>query len=310
MFISTLNLLLELRKGTLELDIIKQHLQQHSLMNEIEINALMDLTKQIKESITDDEQRVGILNEIDTILLNILQEKRETNSNTDNFLNYVQQSNQNNIGIAILNNYGQFILTDQLTRNILELNILKLEAVNFFSLISKVSQNMLREKFNDCCLLQKGNAKETFQLAMYSKRNKKKSIQYLKQFAKEKEKRKLKYSLAKNTDAEPIQQELILMAKYLKSLQVTISKTNLQLHDDFIESFRDSNDILLHNLSSLIPNQLNQVAVCEIYELDQHLNFSVEALLSDPFIKKNEVKWSKLVRKLGGQEPTYEDFII
>ncbi|CAD8198860.1 unnamed protein product [Paramecium octaurelia] len=310
MFISTLNLLLELRKETLELDIIKQHLQQHSLMSEIEINALMDLTKQIKESVTDDQQRVVVLNEIDAILLTILQEKRDANSNTDNFLNYVQQSNQNNIGIAILNNSGQFILTDQLTRNILELNILKLEAINFFSLISKVSQNMLKEKSNDCCLLQQGKVKETFQLAMYSKRNKKKCIQYLKQFAKEKDKRKLKNSLAKNTDAEPIQQELILMAKYLKSLQVTIEKTNLQLHDDFIESFRDSNDILLHNLPSLKPNQLNQVAVCEIFELDQHLNFNAEALLSDPYIKKNEVKWSKLVRKLGGQEPSYDDFII
>ncbi|CAD8183755.1 unnamed protein product [Paramecium pentaurelia] len=277
-------------------------------MNEIEINTLINLTQQIKESVTDDKQRVKILNETNSILQVILQEKRNANSNTNNFLNYIQQSNQNNIGIAILNNNGQFILTDQLTRSILELNILKLEAINFFSLISKVSLNKLGEQFKDCCLLQNGNVKQTFQFTIYSKRNKQKSIQYLKQIAKDKEKRKQKKSTTKN--AEHIQQELILMAKYLKSLQITIQKTNLELHDDFIESFKDSNDILLHNLSSLIPNKFNQVAVCEIFELDQHLNFNVEDLLSDPYIKKNEVKWIKLVKKLSCQYQTYEDYII
>ncbi|CAD8087614.1 unnamed protein product [Paramecium primaurelia] len=277
-------------------------------MNEIEINTLINLTQQIKESITDDKQRVEILNETNSILQAILQEKRNANSNTNNFLNYIQQSNQNNIGIAILNNNGQFILTDQLTRNILELNILKLESVNIFSLISKVSLNKLGEQFKDCCLLQNGNLKQTFQFTIYSKRNKQKSIQYLKQIAKDKEKRKQKKSTSKN--AEHIQQELILMAKYLKSLQITIQKTNLELHDDFIESLKDSNDILLHNLTSLIPNKLNQVAVCEIFELDQHINYNVEDLLSDPYIKKNEVKWIKLVKKLSSQYQTYEDYIV
>ncbi|CAD8126593.1 unnamed protein product [Paramecium sonneborni] len=309
MFVRILNILLELRQKTIELEIIQQELSQHNQMNETEINALIELINQIKESLTNDQQRVQIINIVNASLQNKLQQVRESNSNTDNFLNYQLQCNQNNIGIAILNNQGQFILTDQLTRDILELNSnVKLEEATFFSLISNVSSSKLKQQLNDCCLLQSGKEKESFELAIYSKRNKKKSLQYLKQIAKQKKKNKQKKFKTQNKE-EHIEKAFIIMAKYLKSVQITIKKVNLQLHEDFIEFFKGSKDILLHNQSILEQNKIYQVAICEIQEMNGQINFSVEDLLSDPYIKKNEMKWIKKVRKLGGQEQAYEDFL-
>jgi hypothetical protein len=40
------------------------------------------------------------------------------------------------------------------------------------------------------------------------------------------------------------------MAKYLKSLNITLMKENLIFNNDFIESFRESDDIILTNLET------------------------------------------------------------
>lgn len=41
------------------------------------------------------------------------------------------------------------------------------------------------------------------------------------------------------------------MAKYLKSIKVTILKVTIQIHKEFIDSFSDSEDIILSNLDAL-----------------------------------------------------------
>lgn len=40
------------------------------------------------------------------------------------------------------------------------------------------------------------------------------------------------------------------MAKYLKSLNITLMKENLIFNNDFIESFAESDDIMLTNLEA------------------------------------------------------------
>ncbi|CAD8112824.1 unnamed protein product [Paramecium primaurelia] len=300
MFTSALSQMLEMKNKDYDAKLIKQNIMSMNKLNQIEIMALMEIVYQLRLCSQKDQNKEELLNELQYFLQGQLSTDRTAIANTNNFLEYKTKCNATNVGIMILNHQGQFILSDQISRNILELNSKEeLEQKNFFSLISKVSEVKLKQILKNNCLLQNGQVKECFNISIYSDRNRKKSLKYLNQMAQVPLKKKIKKNMTENVKI--LQKEQILMAKYLKSIQVTILKVTVQIHKDFIDSFLDSDDIILSNLDTLAQTTVNQLAICEVKELDEPIRLTVQELLQDPYISKHEIKWNKRVRKFKGQ---------
>ncbi|CAD8122005.1 unnamed protein product [Paramecium sonneborni] len=307
MFTSALSQIIELKNKEYDASLIKQTIINLSKLNLIEIMALMEVVYQLRLCSQNDDKKQELLNEIQCFLQSQITADRAAIANTNNFLEYKTKCNSNNTGVIILNHQGQFILSDQISRNILEINSKEeLEQKNFFSLISKVSEGKLKQVLKNSCLLQNGQVKDCFDVTIYSDRNRKKSLKYLNQMAQIPLKKKIKKNMTEK-DIKALPKEQMLMAKYLKSIKVTILKVTIQIHKEFIDSFSDSDDIILSNLDTLGQSAVNQLAICEVKELDEHIKLSLQELMQDPYINKHEIKWKKRVRKFKGQNSDDED---
>ncbi|CAD8121323.1 unnamed protein product [Paramecium sonneborni] len=307
MFTSALSQILELKNKEYDASLIKQTIINLSKLNQIEIMALMEIVYQLRLCCPNDDNKQELLNELQYLLQSQIAADRTAIANTNNFLEYKTKCNSNNTGVIILNHQGQFILSDQISRNILEINSKEeLQQKNFFSLISKVSEGKLKQVLKNSCLLQNGQIKDCFDMTIYSDRNRKKSLKYLNQMAQIPLKKKIKKNMT-DKDIKALPKEQILMAKYLKSIKVTILKVTIHIHKEFIDSFSDSDDIILSNLDTLGQSTVNQLAICEVKELDEHIKLSLQELMQDPYICKHEIKWKKRVRKFKGQNSDGED---
>ncbi|CAD8209920.1 unnamed protein product [Paramecium octaurelia] len=297
MFSSALSQMLEIKNKEYDVKLIKQSMNK---LNQIEMMALLEMIHHYNQCQQKDQQKDELFNELHCILQSQLTTDRRAVTNTNNFLEYKTKCNATNTGVMILNHQGQFVLSDHISRNILEINSKEeLEQKNFFSLISKASEQKLRQILKNNCFLQSEQTKGCFDIAIYSDRNRKKSLKYLNQMAQVPLKKKIKKNMTENV--KQLQKEQMLMAKYLKPIKVTMLKVSVQIHQDFIESFADSNDIILSNLDVLAQNNANQLVICEVREVDSHLGLTVQELLSDPYISKHEIKWNRRVRKFKGQ---------
>ncbi|CAD8165322.1 unnamed protein product [Paramecium pentaurelia] len=301
MFTNPLSQILELKNKNYDVQLIKSIIMNLNNVNQIEIMALMEIIEQIKQCSNNYGNKEELLNELQDFLQSLLKTDRAAIINTNNFLEYKTKCNSNQTGVIILNHQGQFILSDQLSRNILEINSKQeLEQKNFFSLVSKVSEGKLKQMVKNTCLLSNGKVKDSFEVTIYSDRNRKKSLKYLKQMAEVRSKKKIKKNMTEK-EVKVLAKEQILMQKYLKSIKVTILKVTILIHKEFIDSFQDSDDIILSNLNTLAQTAINQLAICEVRELDEHIKLTLQELLQDPYISKHEIKWNKKVKNIKGQ---------
>ncbi|CAK91609.1 unnamed protein product (macronuclear) [Paramecium tetraurelia] len=303
MFTNALLQIQQIIDNNYDLQLIKETVMNLKNANQVEIMALMEIILQQMSSSFNHEkeaQFLDLLKELQYLLQNKFTTLCVTSANTNNFLEYKNKCNSQNKGILLLNHQGQFILSDQISRNIVELNSKKeLKQKDFFSLVSQASKGKLKKTLQKCCLLSNGKSMDSFQLAIHSDRNRKKSLKYLNQIASNNKKVE-KIKAEKNV--QEMKKEQILVAKYLKSIEVTIYQATLQFDKEFIEQFSKSDDIILSNLDSLNNTNANQLAICEVKEIDEQLKFTEKELLSDDYISKHETKWDKRVKKMKVQK--------
>ncbi|CAD8190653.1 unnamed protein product [Paramecium octaurelia] len=282
--------------------LIKNTLIKFKNANQLEIMALMEIILQQISSTFNyqkEAEYLELLKELQYLVQNKFTTLGAPSANTNNFLEYKTKCNSQKKGILLLNYQGKIILSDQISRDIIELNSkCDLKQKTFFSLISQASQQKLEEMVQKRCLLSNGKSMDSFKIAIRSDRNRKKTLKYLNQIASNSK----KVNKIKAENSKAMEKTQMLIAKYLKSIEVTIYQAAFQFDEEFKTQFSNSDDIILSNLDSLDNKNANQLAICEVKEIDEQLKFTEEELLLDDQIKKHEDKWNKRVKKLKCQK--------
>ncbi|KAM3132801.1 hypothetical protein pb186bvf_015106 [Paramecium bursaria] len=240
----------------------------------------VDLIDELKAAIDRNPDRDDVNDLLSQSIISLTEECK-----CHSFIAYQNIMNKQDIGITIMDYKGNFILCDLKSRLILELNHKKLKRINLFGLMSELSL----KKVKDFVLIKPGQLYGELIFTIYSERSKKKCFKLVKSIKKNKQRKSFLKAKEQRVKARKVD---ILYTRYLRTIKIKFSRIQAEFTKGFVEQIKEQDDFQMHQVTL---NQKIQAVVCEVQEIDQQENFTLQELLEDHFIVKSEAKFQKKV---------------
>ncbi|CAD8057122.1 unnamed protein product [Paramecium sonneborni] len=273
-----------------------------SISNEKQLTQLQQLIKVCYESPDTQDDKKQILNQI---RLRVKQKIPNTNQDHSQFLVEMNNKNQKRVGVSILNNDGSFILTDQLTRKILEIKNVSEIQKRLFEYCAVAGQTNLMKQFHEKSnFLEQNEVEKQFQMTIYSEKTRKKALKHLNQQSKKVKKSQQQKHLSatktrvskQNNQSQTFNYWDKIKIKYLKTITIKITKVIMSVNEEFLDSIKNSNQIYgSQQLQLMAQNskQMYNVVKCEISENPFVEEIHQDDILNDQKLLNYEDKWKK-----------------
>ncbi|CAD8049321.1 unnamed protein product [Paramecium primaurelia] len=237
----------------------------------------------------------------------------EQNQSLDAFVNELIDKNNQGIGISFLNNDGSFVITDQKTKELLEISKAVNDTKHLLQFCSQAGQKTLFKQFkNQSILLDEDELSKEFFMTIYSERMRRKALKHLAAKGNE----KLKEFQYNNYQDQPkknkksikldnkLNQHEIIKIKYLKTVQIKLTKMTINVNQEFQQSIQESKVLQgSSNLSYMAENsqQYFKVVKCEIIACQEIEDIQSEEIFKDHKLKEYERKWQEKCKKIKDQ---------
>ncbi|CAD8060019.1 unnamed protein product [Paramecium sonneborni] len=281
-----------------------------SIQDKQQLNSLESLLEILIRTQSNIEKKNYLLNINFKLQTKIL----EQNQNLDEFTQELIEKNQQWIGISFLNNDGSFVLSDQKTRELLEITKTVNDQKYLLQYCSQAGYKTLCKQFKHWpTLLEEDELSKEFQMTIYSERMRRKALKHLSAQRIE----KLKECQYQNNDYDQnqsqkknkkrIKQEIkinqhdAIKIKYLKTVQIKLTKMTINVTQEFQQSVQESKVFQgSSNLSYMAENsqQYFKVVKCEIQACHEIEDITSEEIFKDQRLLEYERKWQDKCKKI------------